>query len=150
MRMPEPDQAVLARRAEIAAALLQNGFKPQGSKNRPALATFSTAKAPGPAINMRDQVCNKRNKKKKKFSFKRGRSALGPRFVLMDPVPVRTGVAAKRKAGSAGSVPLEGIPIPRPRPPFPGGNATLADDASGWAQARIAPNDGPAQPGAVQ
>lgn len=138
-------------RAEIAAKLLQDGFKPRVfSKKGQPLATFAAAKAPGPAVNMRDQVCNKRNKKKKKLSLLRGRSALGPRFVLMDPVPVRTGVAAKKKAGSPGSAPAEGIPIPRPRPPFPGGNALLTNDPSDWAQAQLAPIETPSQPRAVQ
>ena len=121
-------------RAEIAAGLLQDGFKPKifpGS--RPAVATFKSTRGPDPAVDLRDQICGKRHKQEGEeeplLAGAAGRSALEPRFVVMDPVPVSTGIAGKDSSGSkAGSK----IPIPRPRPPMPGDSASYRfDDAFG-------------------
>jgi D-alanyl-D-alanine carboxypeptidase len=112
-------------RSEIAAGLLRDGFKPRffgGSK--PALASFRAGKARGPAVNLREQICGKKKKKDEKAAAKNeSRSALVPRFVLMEPVPVSTGVAAK--GGSNSGAPAKGVPIPRPRPSMPGDSATI-------------------------
>jgi D-alanyl-D-alanine carboxypeptidase len=106
-------------RAEIAAKLLEEAFKPHLFRGKGAqLASFGNAPSRGSPVNLRSEVCDKRDKGKDRLTFS-GRSALGPRFVLMDPVPVGTGVA-KGSSGSSGSPPVRGIPIPRPRPPMPG------------------------------
>lgn len=105
-------------RAEIAASLLQDGFNPKVLRKGQRLATFGTAPARGPAVDMRPEVCGK-NQKKNDFV---GKSALGPRFVLMEPVPVTTGVAG---SSSTQSTPVTQIPIPRPRPRLPGENAAI-------------------------
>jgi D-alanyl-D-alanine carboxypeptidase len=110
-------------RAELAAKLLQDGFKPTlFGGNRPALAGFRAARSPGPPVNLKAQVCGKRQKQEgeeePQLAGAFSRSALEPRFVLMAPVPVTTGVAVKKK--DAGARPSKGIPIPRPRPPMPG------------------------------
>jgi D-alanyl-D-alanine carboxypeptidase len=123
-------------RAEIAAKLLEEAFKPHLFRGKgPNLASFRTGRSPGPAVNLRSEVCDKRDKGKDRLTFS-GRSALGPRFTLMDPVPVRTGVASN---GSGGSAPVNGIPIPRPRPPMPGENAALGSGGDQLAHLRIAP-----------
>ena len=109
-------------RAEIAASLLQDGFKPKLFRNKRNLATYRNSRSPGPAANIRDEICGK--KKKKDQTASNGKSALVPRFVLMDPVRVRTGLASNAN-GSSGSSPARGIPIPRPRPPMPGENAAI-------------------------
>jgi D-alanyl-D-alanine carboxypeptidase len=113
-------------RSEMAASLLQDGFKPRFfGGNKPSLAGFKASRAPGPAVNMRNQVCGKRQKQEGEeeplLAGATGRSALEPRFRVMDPVPVVTGMTAqdagkaKKAVGGTGNV-----PIPRPRPPVPG------------------------------
>jgi len=104
-------------RAEIAARLLRDGFKRRTFGTRPALATFRSARALGPAPNLRPEICTKKKKKKQNPMLAKGRSALIPRFVLMDPVRVTTGVA-KTKQPSAG--PAVTVPIPPRRPTMPG------------------------------
>jgi D-alanyl-D-alanine carboxypeptidase len=110
----------------MAASLLQDGFKPRFfGGNKPSLAGFKASRAPGPAVNMRNQVCGKRQKQEGEeeplLAGATGRSALEPRFRVMDPVPVVTGKTAqdagkaKKAVGGTGNV-----PIPRPRPPVPG------------------------------
>jgi D-alanyl-D-alanine carboxypeptidase len=103
-------------RAEIAARLLDDAFKPKVFRGKQDLVSFRSGRSPGPAVNLRDDVCGKRSKGKDKLTAA-GRSALGPRFVLMEPVPVRTGLP---NGSQGGSTPVRGIPIPRPRPPMPG------------------------------
>jgi D-alanyl-D-alanine carboxypeptidase len=124
-------------RAEIAAKLLEEGLKPRIFRKGQSLATFRTGRSPGPAVNLRAEVCDKRDKGKDRLTFA-GKSALGPRFVLMDPVRVGTGVP-KVSTGASGSAPVRGIPIPRPRPPMPGGNAGLQLDPGEPAFAWVAP-----------
>jgi D-alanyl-D-alanine carboxypeptidase len=117
-------------RAELAAKLLQDGFRPRiFGGDRPALAGFRATRSPGPAVNMKQQVCGKRQKREgedePQLAGVFNRSALEPRFVLMAPVPVTTGVPAKKK--DAVARPSRSIPIPRPRPPMPGDSATIID-----------------------
>jgi D-alanyl-D-alanine carboxypeptidase len=117
-------------RAELAAKLLQDGFKPSlFGGNRQALAGFRATRSPGPAVNMKQQVCGKRQKQEgedePQLAGAFNRSALEPRFVLMAPVPVTTGVPVKKK--DAGARPSKSIPIPRPRPPMPGDSAAIID-----------------------
>lgn len=114
-------------RAELAAELLEDNFKPRIFRGEGRdLETFYNIRSPGPAVDLRDEICGKR--KKKVAAPAKAKSALGPRFVLMDPVRVSTGVASGK--GSAGSSPVRGIPIPRPRPPIPGENAVLRIDST--------------------
>lgn len=109
-------------RAEIAAKLLRDGFRRRNDDTRPSLSTFRATKARGKAPNLRSEICGKR--KKKDPALARGGSALVPRFVVMDPVRVSTGVAKKKRpfAASPGTV-----PIPRRRP------ANLGDDTAARA-----------------
>ncbi len=129
-------------RAEIAARLLRDGFKRRTSGARPALASFRRAKASGPAVNLRAEICGKR-KKTKNPMLARGKSALIPRFVLMDPVRVTTGVAKKKKS-SAGLAKY--IPIPRPRPPMPGDDTAAKADTEKLAQSEKASGVDPPPP----
>jgi D-alanyl-D-alanine carboxypeptidase len=116
-------------RAELAAKLLQDGFRPRLlGGNRPALAGFRATRSPGPAVNLKEQVCGKRHKQENdnepQLAGAFDRSALEPRFVLMDPVAVTTGITAKKDGGKKAT---GGIPIPRPRPSMPGDSALVAD-----------------------
>jgi len=139
-------------RAEIAAKLLQDGFKPKiFGGNRPALAAFRSARSPGPAVNLKEQVCGKRHKQEgeeePQLAGAFNRSALEPRFVLMAPVPVTTGVAVKKKEAGA---PSTGIPIPRPRPPMPGDSAMIDPLVDEVARALKQPDAAPAAAKTVQ
>jgi D-alanyl-D-alanine carboxypeptidase len=114
-------------RAEMAASLLQDGFKPKlFGGNKPSLAGFKGTRARGGAVNMRDQVCGKRQKQEGEeelvLAGAAGRSALEPRFRTMEPVPVTTGMAAADRGAASpkAAKALGNIPIPRPRPPMPG------------------------------
>jgi D-alanyl-D-alanine carboxypeptidase len=113
-------------RAEMAAALLQGGFKPKlFGGNKPSLAGFKAGRAPGPAVDLHNQVCGKRQKQEGEeeplLAGATGRSALEPRFRTMDPVPVVTGMADKtEKTATKKAVGSGNVPIPRPRPPMPG------------------------------
>jgi D-alanyl-D-alanine carboxypeptidase len=107
-------------RNETAARLLDEGFANWFSGAKPDLASFQTTAAPGPAADLRDLVCKKHGNEEEadEASGDAPASALGPRFVLMDPVVVVTGKAdpdpnAKPKPLLAGNVPL---PHLRPRP----------------------------------
>jgi D-alanyl-D-alanine carboxypeptidase len=110
-----------ADRNETAARLLDEGFANWFTGAKPDLATFQTTPASGPAADLRDLVCTKHGNDEEPDDTATGdapASALGPRFVLMDPVPVFTGKAdpdpnAKPKPVLAGNVPL---PHLRPRP----------------------------------
>lgn len=124
-------------RAEIAAKLLEDGLKPRASRKGENLASFRSGRSPGPAVNLRAEVCDKRQKGKDRLTFA-GKSALGPRFVLMEPVRVTTGVP-KSSQGAASSAPVRGIPIPRPRPPMPGEKAALGLDGGDVAYSWIVP-----------
>jgi D-alanyl-D-alanine carboxypeptidase len=125
-------------RAEMAAALLQDGFKPKFfGGGKPQLANFRSARAPGPAVDMHAQVCGKRQKQEGEeeplLAGATGRSALEPRFATMDPVPVTTGMADKGAEPAKGIQTSKGngnIPIPRARPSMPGDKVSdLSPDA---------------------
>jgi len=126
-------------RAEIAAKLLEEGLKPRVFRKGLSLTSFRAGPSPGPAVDLRAEVCDKRDKGKDRLTFA-GKSALGPRVVLMDPVRVSTGVP-KAGRGVSGSAPAGSIPIPRPRPPLPGGNAELQREGSdpkyAWAESAL-------------
>jgi len=104
-------------RAELAARLLDDGFRGRLGGSKGSLTALYATKARGPAVNMRDQICKKRERGEGEedpvLASAAGRSALEPRFILMDPVPVypRTGTSRTRPASN--------IPIPRPRPILP-------------------------------
>jgi D-alanyl-D-alanine carboxypeptidase len=138
-------------RAELAAKLLQDGFRPKLlGGNRPALAGFRSTRAPGPPVNLKEQICGKRKKQEgenePQLAGAFNRSALEPRFVLMAPVPVTTGIAAKKDGGKK---PGGGIPIPRPRPPMPGDSAMTDPLVDEVARALKQP-DSPASPQSLQ
>ncbi|MCP4382687.1 MAG: D-alanyl-D-alanine carboxypeptidase [Hyphomicrobiales bacterium] len=109
-----------AARAETAASLLDRGFRGilsgvLGQK----LASFQTRPAAGAPVNLRNEICETKRVAKKN----KGRSALGPKFTLMQPVRVFTGNADPiPRKGQAGR-PAVNIPLPRPRPPYPAGAA---------------------------
>lgn len=132
-----------SERAEIAARLLRDGFKRRTSGIRPPLATFRSAKAKGPAVNLRPEICGKRQKKKHPM-LARGSSALVPRFTVMDPVRVTTGIAKKKKSPASSA---KGIPIPRPRPPMPGDDTAARTDTEDVAPPEKASGAGSPSPG---
>ncbi len=105
-----------ADRAETAAGLLNGGFRGLlsgviGQK----LATFQTQPAPGSAVNLRKEICETKRARKAKL----GRSALDPKFVLMEPVRVFTGKADPLPPKGQAGRPAVNIPLPRLRPPYP-------------------------------
>lgn len=109
-------------RAETAAQLLDRGFRGllSGILGQ-SLASFQTRPAPGPAVNLRKEICETKRKPEKV-----ARSALGPRFVLMQPVRVVTGNADPVGSRAASGRPEVNIPLPRPRPQYPAGAAAAA------------------------
>lgn len=86
-------------RAEIAAGLLDKAFRPGLTlARRPDLAAFANASTVGEAVNMRSQVCAKRNKNEGEddavlagLGLNKGGSSLEEkRFFVMEPVTVST------------------------------------------------------------
>jgi D-alanyl-D-alanine carboxypeptidase len=120
-------------RAELAAGLLNEGFRKRffGGGARPVLASFEAGRARGAPVNMRDYgVCTKKAQAEGDASDDGGdrpgpRSALGPRFVLMEPVRVYTGRADPK-------LPMR-VPLPHLAPYHFGDNATLPSGAAGKA-----------------
>lgn len=104
-------------RAETAAQLLDRGFKGifTGLRGK-SLAGFQTRPSRAAPVNMRKEVCETKRKPEKVAN-----SALGPRFVLMQPVRVGTGNADPVGKTGATVRPIANIPLPRPRPPYPAG-----------------------------
>ena len=119
-------------RTEIAGRLLRDGFKRRTFGAGRTLATFRSSKARGPAPNLRAEICGKRKKTQNPMLAK-GRSALIPRFVLMDPVRVTTGTAKKNQPSAA---PAIRVPIPRRRPPLPGDETATNIGLEKFAQLR--------------
>jgi hypothetical protein len=114
----------------MAARLLNQGFASWSGPMKPKLAEFRAGPARGAPVNMREQVCGKKPQEESdgtvdpvlaKFGVG---SALVPRFVLMDPVPVVTG-QADPPAGAVGGPMPANMPMPRLRPRVPG-NAAAA------------------------
>ncbi len=111
--------------SERAASLLNEGFNEARFEELPdpALASFEGERANGPPMDMRQYgVCGKAPAAEgdDDASADPPLSALEPRFVLMDPVRVRTGGADPLPAAGAAIVPL-----PHLRPSLPlavGGN----------------------------
>lgn len=115
-------------RAETAAQLLDRGFSGLfGGAFGQKLSSFQTRPAPGGPVNLRKEICETKRAPQKTS----GKSALGPRFVLMSPVPVYTGGAdpvsaqsgggGTRTSGGGGVPSTANLPLPRPRPPYPAG-----------------------------
>lgn len=118
------------QRAEAAARLLNQGFASWFGPSKPQLTTFRAVAASGQPVDMREQVCGKRVQQEDDGSgdpvlAKAGdTSALVPRFVLMQPVPVYTGRADLEPGAAAGvvtvkSLPASKMPMPRLRPRNP-------------------------------
>lgn len=109
------------QRTEMSARLLNQGFASWSGPTKPKLADFRAGPARGVPINMREQICGKKPQEESDGTvdpvlakFGSG-SALVPRFVLMDPVPVVTG-QADPPAGTVGGAMPNGMPMPRLRP----------------------------------
>lgn len=107
-------------RAELAARLLNKGFATIVTIGKPSLDTFRAGPAWGQPVNMREQVCAKKPKAVEEEEIVEAPSALGPRFVLAEPVRVVTGNADPVPK------PAPNIPLPRLRPPLPGESAASA------------------------
>jgi D-alanyl-D-alanine carboxypeptidase len=105
-------------RSELAAGLLDAGFDDRLYGGiRPELARFAATAADAPPVNMRDYgVCGPPPEGDDAAESAGPRSALGPRFVVGEPVAVYTGRADP--PGSAGRPPAN-VPLPRLRPQLP-------------------------------
>ena len=128
-------------RNETAAQLLDQAFATRTGETGPTLATFAAAPAAGAPPDLRDQVCVKQVAQESEegeasASDDAARpSALGPRFVLMDPVQVFTGRADPlpgeepkiARTAAAGNVPM---PRLRPRPVDAAAFAPVPADAA--------------------
>jgi D-alanyl-D-alanine carboxypeptidase len=135
------------QRTEMAARLIVQGFGSWFGSTKPQLATFQAGAASGQPVNMHDQVCGKHVQHEDDgagdtvLAKLGGTSALVPRFVLMDPVPVFTGHAdtdvadVATKSAAAGKVPM---PHLRPR------------DADETAANALAPQSADQSPTAIQ
>ncbi len=85
-------------RTELAAKLLDKGFAGWSVGSKPDISAFASGAAAGPPVNMRDQVCKRRNKNEGEeddnpvlASVTGSESSLeDKRFFVMDPVPVTT------------------------------------------------------------
>ena len=108
-------------RAELAAGLLNEGFRKRffGGGAKPELASFDADSADGRPVDMHDfGVCTKHSQtaggdEEGEPADGLGlRSALGPRFVLMDPVRVYTGLADLPPGKPA----LANVPLPHLAP----------------------------------
>lgn len=111
-------------RAELTARLLNDGFSKSFSLTpRSTLATFRGASPVPYAVDMRDDVCGKRNKGENEDDAADGQplaSALDPRFKLMEPVVVttlgmRTPAGAVRAATADPSA--DDTPVAKPAKP---------------------------------
>lgn len=131
-----------AERAETAAKLLDRGFSGAVGIRR-SLASFGSARAVGSPANLQDSVCGKRRNAMAAIEADGDAdlviSALGPRFALMDPIPVYTGradpvpgTAAPAPAPAPAVKAATNIPLPRLRPPYSAG----ADAGSAFKSTR--------------
>jgi D-alanyl-D-alanine carboxypeptidase len=126
-------------RNETAARLLDEGFANWFVGSKPDLATFEAVRSPGPAADLHDLICGKHiqpNEDEASDSTAAGdapsRSALGPRFVLMDPVPVFTGHADPDPNAPVKAKPVlaAAVPMPHLRPKVADAAAYAPDPAT--------------------
>jgi D-alanyl-D-alanine carboxypeptidase len=117
-----------AARAETAAGLLNRGFNGVlGGFLGQDLSNFRAQPSPARPINLHQEICGKDRAKTAETDA--AVSALGPRFVMMEPVRVFTGGAdpltGTAPAPAAASATTSGreanIPLPRLRPQYPAG-----------------------------
>jgi len=97
-------------RAELAASLLTRGFQRWLSPwGRPNVATLGAAGSSARPVSLRPEICSAEARAARAQAGQVGpvKSALVPRFALMDPVRVFTGGVA---------APAPNIPLPRLRP----------------------------------
>ncbi|HET7714715.1 MAG TPA: D-alanyl-D-alanine carboxypeptidase family protein [Bauldia sp.] len=119
-----------AQRAETAASLLNRGFNGVfGGFLGQDLANFRKQPSPAAPVNLHEEICGKNRPRGETDAAV---SALGPRFVVMEPVRVFTGgadpVGATPAAAPAASPGGEvNMPLPRPRPQYPAGAAAASE-----------------------
>jgi D-alanyl-D-alanine carboxypeptidase len=120
------------QRAVTAAGLLDKGFAGgSGGMLAQNLSKFRTQPSPTAPANLQAEICGKNRNRGEADTVV---ASLGPRFQTMPPVAVFTGgadAAAPATKGGAGAAPAAAaggavnIPLPRPRPTYPG-QASLA------------------------
>ena len=121
------------QRTETAARLLNDAFDMWFAPKQPTLASFQALPSGRAPVNMREEVCGKQAQQEAEASSEGlaigegPASALVPRFVLMEPVPVFTG-NADPLPGAVGNAP-DDMPMPRLRPRHVGDTASLPLDA---------------------
>jgi D-alanyl-D-alanine carboxypeptidase len=116
-----------AARAETAANLLNRGFNGAlGGLMGQNLNNFRSRPSAARPVNLHEEICGKNRARGEADT---AASALGARFVVMEPVRVFTGGAdpsggaAATPAAAASSGGEVNIPLPRPRPQYPAGAA---------------------------
>ena len=109
------------QRNETAAHLLDQGFGTWFGTNKPDLDTFHAGRTSMTPANLHDVVCGKRVKQEDDgdSADTSTKSSLGPRFALMDPVPVYTGRVGSDASATA-IFPGSKMPLPRLRPKYAG------------------------------
>jgi D-alanyl-D-alanine carboxypeptidase len=125
-------------RNETAARLLDEGFANWFTGAKPDLATFRATKAAGPPVDMHDLICGKHPQASEDEASDESasgdappvRSALGPRFVLMQPVVVFTGKADPDPKAKPKAVVAASVPLPHLRPRIAGAAAYAPDPAA--------------------
>lgn len=124
-------------RAEMAAQLLDKGFRSFGIGKVTVDQYLGTAETVGP-VSMRADVCGKRKGHEAEEVTEEGGeappSSLGPRVSIMDPVRV---VTITGPASATGARAARGVPVPRPRP------GSDADETAQHAQAYSAAPESP-------
>lgn len=119
-------------RAELAAAVLDKGFRSINLGLRRNISSFGATHATSRPVDLTDEICKRRRKtgEEDPILARANGSALGPRFVLMPPVPVYTGRTDPAPAGTAtasaapAKAPVRSavnVPLPRPRPSYAAG-----------------------------
>ncbi len=124
-------------RNETAARLLDEGFANWFTGAKPDLATFQSSRSLGTPVDMHDLICGKHPQAGEDEATDETaagdavvKSALGPRFVLMDPVPVFTGRAdlGPAEAAKARAKLVANMPLPHLRPRTADAAAAYAPD----------------------
>ncbi len=117
--------ASATERNETAARLLDEGFANWFVGTKPDLATFQANQSLGSPADLHDLICGKHPQGSEDDDSNETasgdavvKSALGPRFVLMDPVPVFTGRAelSPADAATAAAKLVAKMPLPHLRP----------------------------------